>query len=137
LIYLKDRITTQSYPNLFIVQAGGGIETLSAVPSTINEMLLQSYEGVVRIFPNWNHLKDASFNKLRAYGAFVVSSSLKNGKIEYVKILSEKARRCTLENPWPEKEVQLIRNGKKTERMKGGFLRFKTSVNELIELKEF
>jgi alpha-L-fucosidase 2 len=36
---LKDRIALQSLPNGWITQGGGGIETLSAVPMTINEML--------------------------------------------------------------------------------------------------
>jgi hypothetical protein len=137
LFYLKDRIAAQSYSNLFIVQDGGGIETLAAVPLTINEMLLQSYEGIVRIFPNWNHSKDASFYDLRAYGAFVISSSLKNGNIEYVKILSEKGRPCVLENPWPGKQVQLFRNGKRAEMLKGINLIFQTAPNETIELRKF
>jgi hypothetical protein len=107
---------------------------LSAVPSTINEMLLQSYEGVIRIFPNWNHSKDASFDHLRAYGAFLVSSRITNGRVEYVKLFSEKGRPCILENPWPGKEVQLFRNGRKAERLKGKFLDFKTSVSEMIQL---
>jgi alpha-L-fucosidase 2 len=136
LIYLKDRIAAQSYPNLYIVQDGGGIETLAAVPLTINEMLLQSYEGIVRIFPNWNHSKNACFNKLRAYGAFVISSSLKNGTILFVRMVSEKGRPCILENPWPLKKVQLLRNGKKAEILKGSHLRFQTGINEVIELKE-
>ncbi len=136
LNYLKDRIATQSYLNLFIVQDGGGIETLTAVPLTINEMLLQSYEGIVRIFPNWNHSKNASFYNLRAYGAFLISSSLKNSDIEYVKILSEKGRPCVFENPWPGKQVQLFRNGKKAEMLKGIHLIFKTVQNETIEFRK-
>ncbi|HWI93085.1 MAG TPA: hypothetical protein VNT20_17530 [Flavisolibacter sp.] len=135
LIYLKDRIAAQSYLNLFIVQDGGGIETLAAVPLTINEMLLQSYEGVVRIFPNWNHSKDASFDNLRAYGAFVISSSLKNGRVEYVNMISEKGRSCILENPWPREEVQLFRNGKKAEKLKGSKLDIHTAMNESIQIK--
>jgi hypothetical protein len=133
---LKDRIAVQSLPNLWITQSGGGTETLAAVPLTINEMLLQSYEGVVRIFPNWNHTKDASFDQLRAYGAFVVSSNLKNGKVEFVKLLSEKGRSCILENPWPGKSIQLIRNGRKAEIMNGDILHFQTRKNELIYLSD-
>jgi len=135
LIFLKDRIAAQSYPNLFIVQGGGGIETLSAVPSTINEMLLQSYEGVLRVFPNWNLVRDASFSNLRAYGAFLVSSSVKKGKVEYVKLLSEKGRDCTLENPWPASEVELLRNGKTAEYLKGSSVTFSTAVGEMVELR--
>ena len=134
LQYLKDRLATDPLPNLYIVQSGGGIETLAAVPLTINEMLLQSYEGIVRIFPNWNHGNDASFNNLRAYGAFVISSSLKNGKIGYVKLVSEKGRPCLMENPWPGKKVQLIRNNKKAEILEGDSFSFQTKENEVIRL---
>lgn len=134
LQYLKDRLAINPLPNLYIVQSGGGIETLAAVPLTINEMLLQSYEGVVRIFPNWNLNKDASFDKLRAYGAFVISSSLKKGKISYVKLVSEKGRPCIMENPWPGKKVQLIRNNKKAEILKGDSFSFQTKENEVIQL---
>jgi hypothetical protein len=132
--YLKDRLAINPLPNLYIVQSGGGIETLAAVPLTINEMLLQSYEGIVRIFPNWNHSKDANFDKLRSYGAFVISSSLKKGKIEYVKILSEKGRPCIMENPWPGRRAQLIRNEKKAETLSGNTFYFQTIKNERLEL---
>ena len=137
LKYLKARIAVQSFPNLWITQAGGGIETLAAVPLTINEMLMQSYEGVLRIFPNWNLQKPASFHNLRAYGAFLISSQIKNGKIGFVKIYSEKGRYCIMENPWPEREVQIIRNGKKAEKGKGNRIMFSTKANELIELRSF
>lgn len=134
LRYLKERIVAQSFPNLYIVQSGGGIETLAAVPLTVNEMLLQSYEGIIRIFPNWNHTKDASFDKLRAYGAFVISSSLRRGKVEYVKLVSEKGRNCIIENPWPNSKVKLTRDGKTSETVEGDTLKFGTSENEVIQL---
>lgn len=132
---LKDRIALQSLPNGWVTQGGGGIETLSAVPMTINEMLLQSYEGVLRIFPNWNHTKNASFSNLRAYGAFVISSSLQNGNIEFVNILSEKGRPCVVENPWPGKTVQLNRSGNRTALLTGKRFSFPTKENESIILK--
>ncbi|SIN74342.1 glycosyl hydrolase family 95 catalytic domain-containing protein [Chitinophaga niabensis] len=132
---LKARIYAQSNRNGWITAAGGGTETLSAVPLTINEMLLQSYEGRVRIFPNWNHKKDAKFNNLRAYGAFVISSSLKDGRVEYVKLQSEKGRDCEMENPWPGKAVKLTRNNKPaSSTLTGRTFTFKTSKNESIEL---
>lgn len=112
LQHLKRRINFSVHPNLWITQGGGGIETLAAVPLTINEMLMQSYEGVIRIFPNWIMTQDASFKDLRAYGAFLVSSSLKNGTVEMVEIKSEKGRTCVIDNPWKGKEVRIVRNGK-------------------------
>lgn len=132
---LKERIKTKSHPNYYIIQEGGGIETLAAVPLTINEMLMQSYEGVVRIFPNWNRSKNASFINLRAYGAFLVSSRLYDGNIESVKLRSEKGRTCKIENPWKGNSVQLWRNSEKAEQLSGDFFEFETTPNETIELK--
>jgi len=136
LDYLKARIARQSYPNLWIIQSGGGTETLSAVPMTVNEMLMQSYEGIIRVFPNWNCQKDASFNKLRAYGAFLVSSSLRKGETQNIMLFSEKGRRCTIQNPWPGKSVRLFRNSKKSEKLSGKILTFPTVANEYIEIEE-
>lgn len=132
---LKDRINLQSLPNLWITADGGGTETLAAVPLTINEMMMQSYEHVIRIFPNWNKTKDASFDQLRAYGAFLVSSQLRKGQISYVKIQSEAGRNCMMKNPWPGKAVQLFRSGKKTDVLKGNVLRFITEPGEQLELQ--
>lgn len=130
---LTDRIKRQSLPNLWITAEGGGIETLSAVPLTINEMMMQSYEGVIRIFPNWNKTKDASFEQLRAYGAFLVSGKLQKGKIGPVKLLSEAGRPCVIENPWAGRSVQLFRNGRKAEQLTGKTFSLATSRGEQLE----
>ncbi|MDQ6479416.1 glycosyl hydrolase family 95 catalytic domain-containing protein [Dyadobacter sp. LHD-138] len=135
LVQLKDRINRQSLPNLWITADGGGIETLAAVPLTVNEMMMQSYEQIIRIFPNWNKAKDASFEKLRAYGAFLVSSDLKNGEIRYVTLLSEAGRKCMMDNPWPGKNIQLTRNGLAAETLSGNSLVFDTRIGEQLEIK--
>ncbi len=48
-----------------------------ALPVVINECMMQSYNGTIRLFPNWPMDKDAEFQDLRAAGAFLVSASLK------------------------------------------------------------
>jgi len=126
LTELKRRIEMQSYPNGWILQYGGGIETLSAVPMTINEMMLQSYEGYIRIFPNWDRTKDASFTTLRSYGAFLVSSSVSSGNIPDVTIFSEKGRDCTIENPWSSCKVRLFEDGRAVSTLAGNMLNFRT-----------
>lgn len=135
LARMKRRIEMDVHPNGWIVQGGGGIETFAAVPLAINEMLLQSYEGVIRLFPNWNRQKDASFSRLRAYGAFLVTSSLKDGTVREVDIISEKGRPCNLENPWGSQSVRIIRNGKPSETLSGKRLKFPTATGENIKLK--
>lgn len=133
LAYLKDRIEVQSFPNLWITAGGGGIETLSTVPLTVNEMMMQSYEHIIRIFPNWNKNKEASFTNLRAYGAFLVSSQISNNKINFVKLFSEAGRKCIIENPWPSKKVKVNINHK-TFVLNGHTLSFETNKGDIIEL---
>jgi hypothetical protein len=77
---------------------GGGLENNSAIPGTINEMLMQSYEGVIRLFPAWNRSQDAKFHNLRAFGAFLIDGTLKDGTI-YAEILSEQGMPLTVEAP--------------------------------------
>ena len=50
-------------------------------PGAVNKMLLQSYQGVLRLFPDWPKDRDARFGQLRAYGAFLVSSELTGGAV--------------------------------------------------------
>ncbi len=135
LVNLKRRIEMAVYPNGWIIQGGGGIETFSAVPLTINEMLLQSYEGIIRLFPNWNRQKDASFTNLRAYGAFLITSSLRAGDVQELYIYSEKGQLCKIENPWQNKPVQLIRNGKISDILYGEYFQIPTASGEKIEMK--
>ncbi len=84
-------------PNRLFRHHGGGIEHLTTIPATINEMLMQSHQGVIRLFPCWNKKSDASFKNLRADGAFLVCAELKNEKITSLKIKSLKGRACTVE----------------------------------------
>lgn len=84
-------------PNRMFRHHGGGIEHLTTVPATINEMLMQSYEGVIRLFPCWNRKSSASFENLRADGAFLVSAVLENEQVSSLKIKSLKGRKCTVE----------------------------------------
>ena len=135
LQHLKFRISKWSYPNCYIHAYGGGLETLSAVPGTINEMMMQSYEGILRVFPNWPRSSNASFRSLRAYGAFLVTASIVGGEIQPVGIYSEKGRPCIMENPWPETQVSLIANGKTKSLLSGKTLRFKTRRGETLQLK--
>ncbi len=44
--------------------------------------------------------RNASLENLRAYGAFLVTSTLKEGLIQGVNLVSEKDVFCKIENPW-------------------------------------
>jgi hypothetical protein len=66
--------------NLTVFQGGGGIET-SGLIEALDSMLLQHENGVLRIFPNWPKTMGASFTRLRAKGAFLVSSVQSDGSV--------------------------------------------------------
>jgi alpha-L-fucosidase 2 len=69
--------------------------------AAIQEMLLQSQGGVIRLFPNMPpHWHDAYVYKLRAEGAFVIIAELKAGRTQFALILSEAGRPCTIRNPF-------------------------------------
>jgi hypothetical protein len=132
---LRKDIQDNAYPNGYIFFPGGGIESASMIPATINEMILQSFSGVLRLFPVWPRDQDASFNSLRAYGAFLVSSKFKNGRVSDLTIVSEKGRACALENPWPNKSIVLYRNGRKAETLNGSKVTFGTVSGESILIR--
>ena len=131
---LRGQCGRHGYPNLFVFFGGGGIECCCAVPSSINEMLLQSHEGVLRLFPVWPRDRAARFGRLRAVGAFLVSGELKDGVVRRVTITSEKGRDCTVQNPWPGRSVTLHRNDRKAETLEGARFSFETRVGERLAL---
>lgn len=76
-----------------------------ALPAVINECLMQSYDGTVNLFPNWDLAVDASFNTLRAQGAFLISASVTHGEISPVICLSECGNTFRMDNPWAVTQV--------------------------------
>ncbi len=121
-------------PNRMFRHHGGGIEHLTMVPSTINEMLLQSYEGIIRLFPCWDKKSPASFENLRADGAFLVSAELKNKKISSIKIKSLKGRKCNLDFAYV-KSVKRESDGEEIPFTRNGnVISFKTQEDEVYLL---
>src|SRR5258708_2412468 len=80
-----------------------------AVPVVLNECLLQSYTGVIRLFPNTENLGPARFAKLRAAGAFLVSASHDGKSVVRLNILSEKGKTLRFAAPWDGRDVQISR----------------------------
>lgn len=71
-----------------------------AFAAGIQEMLLQSHTGVIKVFPAIpNSWKDVSFEKLRAMGGFLVSAKQEHGTITSVKVYSEKGGKLTIALP--------------------------------------
>ena len=89
---------------------GGGIETAGIIEA-INNMLMQSHDGVIRIFPNWDKTKNAQFKRLRAVGAFLVEARYRaSGKIvDSVRIFSEKGNTCVVQSPFEGAGITVTR----------------------------
>jgi hypothetical protein len=75
-------------------------ETMPIVACAINEMLIQSYDGAIRICPSvpadWNVRFD-----LAAAGGFRVSAERKDGRIQFVSVESRLGGTCHIVHPWP------------------------------------
>lgn len=89
---------------------GGGIETAGIVEA-INNMLLQSHDGVIRIFPNWDRTLDARFRRLRAVGAFLVEARYRasDRTVDAVRVFSEKGNPCLIQSPFEGAPIRVTR----------------------------
>ena len=100
-----------------------------ALPAVINECLMQSYDGVIRLFPNWPAASDASFSTLRARGAFLVSAALEGGQVQPVGIHSERGGVCRVLHPWPGRQVA-VEGASDVKVDKEGVISFQTRSGE-------
>ena len=80
-----------------------------AVPVVLNECMLQSYTGTIRVFANTLSLGPASFENLRAVGAFLVSAAYDGKTVVRFEVLSEKGVTLRFANPWGQKPVRVTR----------------------------
>lgn len=97
---LKENYDKFQQPNLLMLHGGGCLENCSLTASTLNEMALQSYDGVIKIFPNWDSTLSCSFKNLRADGGFLVSAKIDRGNITDIEIFSEKGSKAIIKNPY-------------------------------------
>jgi hypothetical protein len=81
-------------------RAGAWTESLGVI-APLQEMMLQSWDNALRIFPAWPKTLDARFENFRAEGAFLVSAAWTQGRVASLEILSEKGATCRLYSPWP------------------------------------
>jgi alpha-L-fucosidase 2 len=132
--HLQDWIENNTYPNLHIHTGGGGIENLNTVPSAVDEMLLQSFQGKLRLFSDWPTGVDARFGDLRAYGAFLISSDVRSNVVQYLRVVSEHGGPAVFINPWPGTTLHVYRNAVDSGTLSGAEITLPTAVNEVIHI---
>jgi hypothetical protein len=130
---LHEYVATQYRPN-GMRNNKHGMEKVGTIPNTVNMMLCSVHQDVMRLFPSWPQKVDARFANLRQFGAFLVASSLKGGEVQYVKVYSEKGRPCTLVNPWSGKSINVYRDGKQIDTLRGDRVILKTEAGTTVLL---
>lgn len=132
----------ETMPNRMTLREGyqtTGVQNLGRMADALHYALINSAppapgkDPVIILFPAWPEEWDADF-KLLARGNFLVTSSFRDGKISFLEIFSKSGSDCRIINPWPESVVTIFRNGKKSEKLKGNMLTFKTKADERIVL---
>jgi hypothetical protein len=88
---------------------------------------------VIRVFPAWPSDWEAAFSLL-AREAFVVTSSWRRGKVEFVEIDSLAGARCRVRNPWGVAGVTVFRGGVDTGTLSNPLLEFDTRRGERITI---
>lgn len=80
-----------------------------AFAAGIQEMLLQSWGGVLRVFPaipsTW---RDVSFENLRGEGAFLISAEMKDGVVAHATVRAEQGGICRILLPDENKTQEAV-----------------------------
>jgi hypothetical protein len=109
------------------------MEASGEIVAAVNEMLLQSYDGVIDVFPavpsgeleqertvglydhdvekkvrSYEKWDDCSFQDLLAVGAFEVSAEMKQGRTTWVKIRSKAGNKVAMRNPFASDEKVFV-----------------------------
>lgn len=74
----------------------------------VSEMLLQSHNGILRLFPCWPDERDASFVDLRAEGPTLVASAKDKGAVRFVRLTALAPVTWKVKNPWASKTCWML-----------------------------
>jgi alpha-L-fucosidase 2 len=106
------------------------MESMSVLATAMNESLLQSYDGILRVFPAFPDNKHGRFT-LHAEGGFVVSAEIKSGEIQWICVKSLLGNPCKLKLPW-NRAFSQSNLEKKTQEVHGEITEIKTKAGEVI-----
>lgn len=112
-----------------------GMESLGNFAAGLQEMLLQSHEGVIRVFPAVPNDWEGAFTLL-AEGGFLVTSRREAGQpVEFIEIVSQRGGTCRVVRPWPS-AADVYCDGKRVdERAEKGVVSFKSQPGRRYVLR--
>lgn len=118
-------------------QAAGGFASSVHGLLLLGEMLLTSWDGVVRVFPCWLLDRRARFADLRTKGAFLVSACCEEGRVRSLSVLSERGHPLRIASPWTRTVVQDASTGKEVRtQFADGVLTMETKPGTRYEFAE-
>ncbi|MFZ2656701.1 MAG: glycoside hydrolase family 95-like protein [Victivallales bacterium] len=108
-----------------------------AFAEAVQEMLLQSHNGKVRIFPaipySW---KNVSFTNLRAEGALLITARQTQGSVCQVKVVAEKGGKERMEDPFKGKSFTTEKESADNVEVRDGVIEFDAEEGGTIEFKK-
>ena len=114
-----------------------GAQRLGLAAWGIQQALCQSVpsqtagDNVIRVFEACPQDWDAEFTLL-CKGAFLVTSSIRKGNIDFIEIKSQTGGQCRVRNPWPGKQLSVYLNGTKQKNISGSLLEFETDKGQIL-----
>lgn len=124
-------------PNTMYKEAGPVIESPLAGAEAIQDMLLQSWDGI-RVFPAMpDEWEDAVFYHLCAEGGFLVSAVRSGGYTSWICIRSLAGEPCRVKANF-KGEIQIVRNDeiKRVSVSSSGWIELQLSAGEEVVLQE-
>lgn len=133
---MRNRLSLREGPGDIEYQRGGLATQALHTALLMDSPPAPGKASSIHVFAAWPKEWDAEFTLL-ARGAFLVTSALRNGNIEFVELKSRAGGDCRLRNPWGDADVVLYRNGKQAEDLSGSLVKFSTAKDEnLLILKK-
>ena len=140
--FLDTFLLKHSEVNGLYAEAGPCFETPHGMTNSLLEMLLQSQEPMIQVFPAVPHeWKEVSFVNLRAEGAYLVSAARKSTHTALVVVESEKGGTTTIVTSIPAVALNITSNmGKPNYQIKVqnniSYITINTKVGEAITMRD-
>ena len=109
-----------------------------AAAMAVSELLLQSVDDVIRVFPAWPVDKGARFANLRAQGGFLISAEQSGGKVRQIAVVSTAGGELALQSPWPSVLVSGTGAGSRRRPLRPGagrIVRLNTASGQIVILR--
>ncbi|WP_304942723.1 glycosyl hydrolase family 95 catalytic domain-containing protein, partial [Vallitalea guaymasensis] len=88
------------------------LEANMCAADALQEMLLQTYDGIIRVFPaipeSWRK-NGASFSSFRGMKGILISSSIKNGEVEFIHLVAQNDGNYLIQNDFNSDKIIIKR----------------------------